>query len=268
MSGQAVSDIRVERVGHSRHTKSSIGKTKFAYSVEFGPEGVAIVTEPVESAVVFKLRRTLWPSAVGQSVWSAATTLMKQNLHGTAKSLGYEPKSQSPTINVQQAIEKMQPATKAHDAKGQTALPPSQKTHPGEGTPAATAAASDLDKPSKPSGRGTLQQPSHAEGSSEEKPRAVRDIFPLPQMARHTGEGPWHAFRQKLARTWKPKRPFPARGSVRVEGLIEVGGPRGEVLLDVRAYWDPKTKAWNLGYTYLAVRTVRRYRPIPPPDPR
>lgn len=52
------------------------------------------------------------------------------------------------------------------------------------------------------------------------------------------------AFKSTFARTWQPAQTPPERGTVMFSGLIELVGPKGIAVLDVRAVYHPAEKRW------------------------
>lgn len=53
------------------------------------------------------------------------------------------------------------------------------------------------------------------------------------------------AFYRTLTRTWRSASSPPARGTIVVEGRVELIGPRGYVVLSVLGVYDPKTSDWD-----------------------
>ncbi len=53
------------------------------------------------------------------------------------------------------------------------------------------------------------------------------------------------AFKKTFAKTWRPTLAPPERGTVIFSGLVELAGPRGIVLLDVRAVYHPAESRWT-----------------------
>lgn len=87
---------------------------------------------------------------------------------------------------------------------------------------------------------------------------AGRIFPPLPTLPQ-PGEGlnsAVAAFKRTLAKTWKPAAIPPPRGTFLVSGLVEVRGPRGVCVLDVRAAYHPKLSRWEA----IAIG-VRRIQP-------
>lgn len=64
------------------------------------------------------------------------------------------------------------------------------------------------------------------------------------------------AFRVTFARTWRPANAPPERGTVIFSGMIELIGPKGVAVLDVRAAYHAAESRW----TQIAV-SPRRVRP-------
>jgi hypothetical protein len=56
---------------------------------------------------------------------------------------------------------------------------------------------------------------------------------------------PWKALKQRFVKTWKPKPEVPPRGSIAVSGLIELETAKSYVVIDVIAWWNPKTRSYH-----------------------
>ena len=56
---------------------------------------------------------------------------------------------------------------------------------------------------------------------------------------------PWKAFTQQFSKAWKRAPEQPPRGCVLVSGLVELEAPKGFAVVDVVAYWNPKTRQFD-----------------------
>lgn len=64
------------------------------------------------------------------------------------------------------------------------------------------------------------------------------------------------AFKQTLAKNWKPPHDFGERGTLLVTGLVHVEGPKGSCVLDVAAAYHPEQSR----YTHIMCG-IRNFRP-------
>lgn len=68
---------------------------------------------------------------------------------------------------------------------------------------------------------------------------------------------PIMAFKAKLAQTWRPAPNFPPRGSILVSGLVELDTPKAWLVFDVKAAWDPKTRAYDPRSMHVQLRRMQ-----------
>jgi len=71
----------------------------------------------------------------------------------------------------------------------------------------------------------------------------------------HIG-GAWVELKKKLQEAWQPMKPLPPSGCILVSGLVELEGPKACVVLDVAAWWDPKTRTYDRKSMWLGLRRV------------
>ncbi len=233
-------------------------------------DGIYIEERPVTSLEVFRVRRVLWPSALTMSLWSFTGALMRQNAAAIAKALGYEPKNQPhTTATVQQTIERIQqqlqkphhktdskspsPLTQTKSqvldpSSSSTSSPPPSSTAPGSPTTTTTTGIG---------GGGFLPPaPGSAAAGGGGRQRSAREIYAVKVAQEHT-HGPWQAFRQRMAQTWRPLHDYPPRGSISVSGVVELDTPRARITLEAFAWWDPKAENFDSRSLYIRWRSVR-----------
>ncbi len=209
----------------------------------------------VDATTVMRTRRIFCPSPVATSVFTFAGTLLKQNILDMAKFFGYQPAhpAQAPnapsTAIVKRTLERLQQqATKQPDAiKG-----------PGDITSPTSTASSRLNKASA----GQPASPSTAENPDLTKPASPKDFYPYDRV-RSNIDSAWVELRKKLAQKWRPLRDFPPRGCVLVTGLVELAGPRGYVVIDVSAWWDPKTRKYDSKSMWMGMRRLQMKHQAP-----
>ena len=97
--------------------------------------------------------------------------------------------------------------------------------------------------------------------ATEADARKVPPLLPsLPQPTSELGSA-LTAFKQTLAKTWKPAAAPAPRGTFMVSGLVEVRGPKGVCVLDVRAAYHPAESRWvTIG---MAVRRAQLRKQSP-----
>lgn len=240
----------------------------------------------MESFTVFKLRRTFMPTAVTLSMFTFSVALAKQNLLGVAKYLGFEPQaSQSASVQqaldrIRQHLERPQPkasepkdpsslSPKTSESKDEGSLAPTTKTQTADGSttgpatsPPPPSADSDSSRPSPPRGLPTTVSPFSKAGDSTNKAPSVKDLFGVKEVSGHMS-GPWQTMRQKFAKVWRPVRPHPPRGSLNVTGLVEVTSPKATIVIEVFAWFDPKTETFDPYTMILALKHIKRKQMVP-----
>lgn len=69
------------------------------------------------------------------------------------------------------------------------------------------------------------------------------------------------AFKKTFAKTWKPAYAPPERGTVIFSGMVEIVGPKGFVVLDVRAAYHPVESRWTQMELSLRRAQLRKQGP-------
>jgi hypothetical protein len=224
------------------------------------------------------------PTAVTLSMFTFSAALAKQNLLGVAKYLGYESQA-SQNTSVQQALdrirqhmEKPQPraseskgsgslAPKTSESKDEGALAPTTKTQTADGSTTGPAnspppPSTDPSRGSPPRGLPSTVSPFSKAGDSTDKAPSVKDLFGVKEVAEHMS-GPWQTMRQKFAKVWRPIRPHPPRGSLNLTGLVEVTSPKATIVIEVFAWFDPKTESFDPYTMILALKHIKRKQMVP-----
>lgn len=251
-------------------------------------DGFSIVSQPVDSDLVFKLERTLMPTAMTLSMWSFSVALAQHNFHTMAKQFGYEPKVDQ-TASIQQTLDRIRQHmerpppprapgpvsdstswdTKSLDSKDEKALGPTKRqTAEGSTTDSAAAPSSSPEAPSDSTSTGKFPGATspftRTSGSSDDKQLTTKDMHGVRTVSEHTA-GAWNALRQKWRQVWKPKRPYPPRGAVQFSGLVEVASPKASLVIDVLAWYDPKTNSVDGKTLRLALRAIKPRQITPAP---
>lgn len=236
-------------------------------------------TRPVHSSTVFRTSRILWPSPMLLSTWAFAGTLLRQNIIDVAKVFGYEPKNSrvfpaspnqqrstgmsdgppalppSNRRDLQQAIQriKQQATARPEEVKDPRAVASSQGRQTPDGGPL----------PGSSPGAGSY--PDSKDGDSG-KPNPLEGLFPGQDKLRDLTSRPWREFRRKLSDTWTPRYDLPPPGCVCVTGLVELDGSKAIVVIDVYAWYNPKTGKFDWRHIRLGMRRMqlKKQRPLRP----
>lgn len=217
-------------------------------------------TQPVDSSLVNAVNRVLWPSPLFLSTWAFAGTMLKQNAQDLLRALGYESKSPPafPTSPAPQGTSAGAPGNppplpSQHHPDIQRALQrlQQQATKRPEDIkdPRAMASQNQGDaaygsSPSPPP-TGSSHPPGTSPDRSKSDQEKAGDLFPGQAAAQSISAEPWKAFKQQFLKAWKRVPEQPPRGCILVSGLVELEAPKGYTVVDVVAYWDPKTRQFD-----------------------
>ncbi|KAH8681985.1 hypothetical protein BX600DRAFT_33204 [Xylariales sp. PMI_506] len=259
-------------------------------------DGLSVVTEPVDSRTVFKLHRILVPSALSLSMWSFSIALAKQNFLTAAKYLGYNA-SEEQTEEVRRTLDRLRQnmarpppksTTSSIDTSGsllpkntsdlkdeRPATSRTTKTQPAGGSAAEPTASSPLpsteggSRPSPPSSTASsfpspfpLTKPKAEASDFEKNPASAKEIYGVKEMSEHT-KGPIQVFKKRFEKLRQTKQAYPPRGSVGFSGLVEVSNADVNVIIDLQAWYDPKTNTIDANTLALKVRSARWKRATP-----
>lgn len=243
-------------------------------------DAIEWTSRPVDPKIVNVTNRVLWPSPLFLSTWAFAGTLFKQNLLELSKAFGYtsrtgpvlpgtSPASQGSPVNpgnastlppahdpdIQKALQRIrQQATKRpEEVKDPRAMASQNTDTPAYGTTS----------PSDPSPSAASPLPSGtAPGADKAGKRS--DIFVLGKNSHdNKSSEPWQAFRRTFAQMWRPVREQPPRGCVCVSGLVELETSKSYVVIDVFAWWDPKTKQYDPTSMWMRLRRLQMKNQAP-----
>ena len=193
----------------------------------FGDGYIAWARERIDGDTQFRLSRALWPKAAFESLWASTKVLAGINYRRAKQALGLEEADPfSPEERYRHAMDMMEKQSQARERKevGKAQLEPEGNSSAVVGTsssssPQASGTPSDLSKILP--WQLQVPLPNTSSTASTDAP-----IFVL-------------VFRAALSKQWNPKAVEPPRGTFVVQGLVEVRGSRGRVLLDVKSFYDP-----------------------------
>lgn len=219
--------------------------------IEIGDGFIAWSQQRISPQEQFRLTRALWPKAAFDSLWAMGKTLGGIHYRRIKQALGWEGKDPfSPEERYRHAMELMEKQQQGTHNKqiGKAGLDPDSNTE----VVSASAASSD-------------SRPSHPlDDAAQWLPRPFR--LPLPDKS-VTGQDStdfpiaMSVFRSTLSKQWNPKKMEPPKGTFIVQGMVEIRGARGRMLVDVQSYYDPKVAqfiAVNAG-----VRNFKRWNQAP-----
>ncbi|KAH6657332.1 hypothetical protein BKA67DRAFT_186298 [Truncatella angustata] len=250
-------------------------------------DSLSVVSQPVDSDTVFKLERTLMPTAMTLSMWSFSVALAKHNFYNVAKQFGYEPRAEQ-VATVQQTLDRIRqhmekpPSSRTPgsvsdptsldakpDTKDEKAMGPTKRQTADGSTDSAPSPPPSSGEMSDSTTGGRFPGPispfSKSQESADGKQPSAKDVHGVREVSGHTA-GAWQALRQKWQQVWKPKKPFPPRGSVKFSGLVEVASPKASLVVDVLAWYDPKTNSVDGKTLRLALRAIKPRQMSPAPS--
>lgn len=130
----------------------------------------------------------------------------------------------------------------------QQAAPHKQKSAPG----------SDSDMPAGSSIFNNAPGQSSTKHGSSDLSKLLPMLPTLPDVSDDTASAV-KAFEQAFARTWRPAYAPPERGTVIFSGMIELVGPKGVAVLDVRAAYHAAESKWTqIGVAPRRVRAKKQ----------
>ncbi|KAL8864187.1 MAG: hypothetical protein Q9198_010033 [Flavoplaca austrocitrina] len=106
------------------------------------------------------------------------------------------------------------------------------------------------------------QLPTSDNPSDSGKPFQLR--FPPPGVGEDLSSAAT-AFKKTFSRTWQPASIPPERGTVLFSGMVELVGPKGVAVLDVRGVYHPADSRWTA--VAVAVRRLQSKKQSPKGGP-
>lgn len=218
--------------------------------VEIGDDFIAWSPQRMSAENHYRMTRALWPQATFNGFWATTKIFTGIQYRRLKQALGWEEVNPfSPEERFKVALEMME--KQKAGGRGGSGASGNAQTSP-DGSP------------------GSLVSVSSAANEAQSSPKTSEDRSPLPfqlslplpassdlvdptdvQIAKHVFIG-------ALMKDWNPKKLEPPRGSLVVQGLVEIKGSKGRIMFDVQSCYDPKeskfvtvnagmrsTKRWN-----------------------
>jgi len=190
----------------------------------------------------------LWPTHLFKSIWAMVKVIVVDEPKWIGHKLGLYSGPLPPTMK--QLLEQHHRTLAQYQQQiNAGSLPKAGSSKPSQPFNSRRAVT-----PPVPGKTGFENEKGNRSEESEEDKAVIEKLKPL-------REHFFRAFltaRRKFGQMWKPARPYPPRGCVTVSGLVEVDAPLAWLVFDVRAHWDPKTKAYDEKSLILQ---LRRYQP-------
>ncbi|KAK6582143.1 hypothetical protein PZA11_005840 [Diplocarpon coronariae] len=214
--------------------------------IEIGDDYIEWRTQPVESQVALRIKQCLWPSALAQSSWSFIKVMVVDDMKHLARMLGF--RSGTPPAPLDQVLTRRQQLLKGSQAPQLATEDNTRAQTTAVATPPKGLTAGSSEKPAL-MGKG----PEELEVGSAAMALHAHLVKPM------------MAFRTKFSQTWRPAPDFPPRGSILVSGMVELDAPKAWLVFDVRASWDPKTRAYDPRSMIVRLRRMQPKKQGPTP---
>ncbi|KAL1838918.1 hypothetical protein VTJ49DRAFT_2049 [Mycothermus thermophilus] len=199
-------------------------------------------TMPIDHSLILRLERVLWPQPLAMGVWAMGTEAFKQASRQVAKYFSFDaheannPPARSgstpelfgsrSTPEVQKALERL---------RQQATRRPEQVNDPRSmASSSSTSTAS-----SEPS------TPRDTSGAIADPNRKKQDDKPWIESVGLSvaNSQAWRRFRETFAQNRRTKLLNPPRGSLAVQGLVELETSRAYLVVETMTWYDPKTKS-------------------------
>jgi len=206
----------------------------------------------MEPFAVKFLQRVLWPTAIVQSFWTLGAVIAKQRAREVARLFGVELNTKGPELDgyvplptthspaIQKAIDRMRRnATNSPDQVGKSG----------------SVALNDPATPREKSPRRTGNLPTNPKNQQPTN----GNLWVKGGASRADGSPPtaWELFMAKYFQRWKPIELEPPRGSIAFSGLVELETERCWLVIDVFAWYNPKTKDFDPDSQMIRMRRVQ-----------
>ena len=216
--------------------------------IEVADDYVALTNRPMTEKQYRRLQHALWPQSIARSFYASYQTLWSlqyaklKRFFNLENEVGNRPSQLNPR------------------AIGFPQLPgPDQK--------AGSRLNTELDKmvdPKSPDNKSSdaANRKTPAKPSPATSPDSSRILGSLPSIPRLSGDvaAAVTAFKQTLAKTWKPPHAL-ERGQVPISGMVEIEGSRGLAVYDVTALYDPKKSSLVSIAVHLRRSTLKKQSP-------
>ncbi|KAK3328789.1 hypothetical protein B0H66DRAFT_596404 [Apodospora peruviana] len=222
--------------------------------IEISDEAISLVVKPRDTNSARSEERVLWPKPLALAMWAYVTTAVQGHTRTVASKLGIElwgsdgPLTKGNTTTMA--------ATQANDVqKSIQALRQQATKRPGD--------VKDPASMVPPGGPPALKTPLPAAsnetqgGSSDSSPEKKGVQWPEKYSPM------FMAFLRRYQQVYGTMRNYPPRGSIAVSGLVEVDLERAWVVVDVLAWFDPKTEAYDEASMVMRIRRIQAKQQYP-----
>ncbi|KAI4280765.1 MAG: hypothetical protein L6R38_004191 [Xanthoria sp. 2 TBL-2021] len=194
--------------------------------LEITVDHISWTTRPVHPLHYMKLQKALWPTSLASSIWASYKTMASLQYAKLRSYLKLSSEAESSTST---------------DSPGLSLPDIHQKMWPPKQEPAATSESDQMTGSSALAGIDG-QPPTSQTSSDSSKPFQLR--FPPPGVGEDLASAAT-AFKTTFSKTWRPVITPPERGTVLFSGMVELVGPKGVAVLDVRGAYHAAESRWT-----------------------
>lgn len=217
-------------------------------------EGIELKTRTLDARTKAFIDRIIMPYPMISGAYAFAMAVIKQNVDAVTNYLGYTPVNKpftKATIDPElaKALKQVEARQAAHGGPGSSPSPESRSS-PSPSTSDSPTHSGDM-------------RANTADSSRDQGKPVNKDEIPLYSTLLGKGSGPWQAFKENFARTWKPLHCYPPRGSLAVHGVVALDTTKGRIFIDVWAWYHPKACEFHRDSMVMRVRSFRPYQQVP-----
>lgn len=234
--------------------------------LESNEEGLFLKQKKLDARTKALLDRVLLPYPVASASYAFVSAMVKQNVSTVANLFGYSVTGNQINTgakmdpDIQKTLKKFE-ATQTATRSTSSSPPPTPEAST-TSAPATASAAEPSPSPGTPGKTVNTDNPTSSPNKDSDKSMAKNAISYYTTLG--DASGPWAAFQEKYKRTWKPLKYLPPRGSFAVYGLVSLDSPKGRLLIDVFAWYHPKTGQFHDDSLLMQLRSInpRVQRPL------
>ena len=190
------------------------------------PGSIGIVTSEVDPVLSLQIQRALVPTAFALPAYAFVKTLLYENVTGVARYFGWNSE-------------------------------PSFPTSPSSMTVRLPSLGGKMSESSAESSSNSSRKISEAINPNATQYDEFKKKIPSYELLRPGIQAAFAEFKKKWAETYQPIRGPPPRGSIGVSGLVELQSPVARIVLEVVAFWDPKTNKYDGQSMHVKLRSIR-----------
>ncbi|KAI4101440.1 MAG: hypothetical protein LQ339_005089 [Xanthoria mediterranea] len=210
--------------------------------LEITVDHISWATRPVHPLHYMKLQKALWPTSLASSMWASYKTMASLQYAKLRSYLKLSSEGES---------------SASTDSPGLSLPDIHQKMRPRKEEPAASSGSDQTT--GRPASAEIDGQPPRSQTSSDSsKPFQLR--FPPPGVGEDLASAAT-AFKTTFSQTWRPATTPPERGTVLFSGMVELVGPKGVAVLDVRGVYHAAESRWTT--LSVAVRRLQSKKQTP-----